>query len=145
MSELYQLNTLSDEVYGYYIEETKRGKNTSKECLERKLLAMSLAAPEVRDNGIGCKIYQFGGFNFAIRENSGEVGMLYWSQKPNYVSEENSIRLRELYKLVGISEDGQIIEGPMDEIALEEYCKLHNLSNLQKYRNFREELIKNIL
>lgn len=145
MSELYRLNTLSDEVYGYYIEETKRGKNTSKECLERKLLAMSLAAPEVRDNGVGCKIYQFGGFNFLVRENSNEVGMLYWSQKPNYVSEENSVRLRELYKLVGISEDGQFIEGPMDEVALEEYCRINNLTNTGTYRNFMKELFANIL
>ena len=140
-----RMYSISDEVYKFYIEDTKRGKNASKECVERKLVAMSLVAPVVVDNGVGCKRYQFGTFNFLVREDVDEVGMVFWSQKPCYVPEENSKRLREIYKLIGLSEDGQSIIAPIDNKALEDYCTNNNLSNEGTYRNFFFEMFEDII
>ena len=140
-----KMYSISDEVYKFYIEDTKRGKNASKECVERKLVAMSLVAPIVVDNGVGCKRYQFGTFNFLVREDSNEVGMVFWSQKPCYVPDENSKRLRELYKLIGLSDDGQSIIAPINEVELEDYCSKNNLSNEGTYRNFFVEIFEDII
>lgn len=146
--------TISDEVYKFYIEDTKRGKNSTKECVERKLLAMSLVAPIVYDNGVGCKRYQFGTFNFLVRQKDSrdreepenyEVGMVYWVQKPCYVPEEKSKMLHELYQVIGLSEDGQTVLGPLDEGVLTNYCIEHNLTNMGSYRNFMAELFANVL
>lgn len=142
---MWKYRTLPEEVYKYYIEDTKRGKNASKECVERKLLAMSLVAPVVKDNGVGCKRYQFGTFNFLVREGASEVGMVYWTQSPCFVPEENSKMLRELYAILGLAEDGQSIVSSIDETSLTTYCREHNLDNDTEYRCLIKEFFADII
>ena len=142
---MWKYHSLSDEVYKFYLEDTKRGKDATKECVERKLLAMSLVAPVVFDNGVGCKRYQFGTFNFLIRENEDKIGMVYWTKDACKVSADNSRMLRELYEIVGLNEDGQSIVKPIDETRLTEYCATYGLSNTQEYKNFKKELVQKIM
>lgn len=136
MEELYKIYKLNDEIFKFYIQDTKRGKNCTKECVERKIFAMMLAAPLCLDNGIGCKRYQFGSFNILVRQDSDEIGMVYWTKKSSFVSKENSQNLHNLYKLLGLSEDGQIIETDIDEINLLNYIKENNLTNLGDWSDY---------
>lgn len=131
---MYKMYTMDDLSFKFYIEDTKRGKNCTKECVERKLLAMMLCASQVNDNGCGCKIYKFGTFNIGVREDSNEIGIVYWTQKATYVSPEQSQKLRELYELLGLSEDGQTIIKEIDENSLLNYCRNNNLSNTTEFK-----------
>lgn len=132
--ERYKEYKLSDLIYKFYIEDTKRGKNCTKECVERKLLALTLCATEVFDNGLGCKKYMFGTFNILVRENSDEYGFVYWTPKASYVSKERGELLHNLYKVIGLSEDGQEIVGPIDYASLAEFCSVNNLTNIGEYK-----------
>lgn len=131
---MYKMYTMDDLSFKFYIEDTKRGKNCTKECVERKLLAMMLCASQVDDNGCGCKIYKFGTFNIGVREDSDEIGTVYWTQKATYVSPEQSQKLRDLYAILGLSEDGQTVLDKIDEKKLSSYCKENNLSNTREFR-----------
>lgn len=131
---MYKLYTMDDLSFKFYIEDTKRGKQCSRECVERKLLAMMLNASEIIDNGCGCKIYRFGTFNICVREDSDLIGTVYWTQKSTYVSPAQSQILKDLYRLLGLSEDGQTIKKDIDEAGIITYCKEKNLSNTTEYK-----------
>lgn len=138
----FKLYKLDEIVYNYYITQTKRGKNTSLECAERKFLAMMLCPSLVHDNGIGCKRYQFGKFNILVRENEDYIGMVYWSDKNERVSRTQSQHLKNLYALLGLSFDGHEIIGEIDP-EFETYLKEHKLSNTGEFRDhFKEWTLK---
>lgn len=134
-TSLYKIYQLNDNTFSWYRKDTKRGKNCTKECVERKLTALMLCAVDVLDNGLGCKTYKFGTFNISVREDSNEIGIVYWSQKALYVSPEKSELLHKCYTLMGLSEDGQEIIGEIDDKALTEFCVENNLSNTREYKS----------
>lgn len=137
----YKLYELTDDIYKYYLEDTKNGKTCSKECVERKLLAMMLCAPVCKDNGIGCKKFQFGTFNILIRKDSDEIGMLYWTKQNVYITKEISNHMKNLYNILGLTEDGLEIVSEIDESKLEDYTKKYNLSNTGVWTNYYKTVI----
>lgn len=137
--EKYKLYKLDDMVFKYYIEDTKRGKKCTKECVERKLLAMMLCPSLVSDNGIGCKRYQFGSFNILVQEDMDYIGMIYWSQKREKVTKEQSKHLKNLYALLGLSLEGHDIVGDIQKEDFENYLETHNLSNTEAFSDYFKE------
>ncbi len=136
MNDCYKIYRLGDQTYKWYREDTKRGKNCTRECVERKLTALMLCAVQVNDNGLGCKMYKFGTFNIGVRDKSDEIGVVYWTQRGTYVSPEKSALLHKCYEYLGLSEDGQSIIKDVDEEGLIDFCKKNDLSNTRKYREF---------
>ncbi len=135
MDQLFKIYSLGDKTYKWYREDTKRGKNCTRDCVERKLTALMLCAVKVSDNGCGCKTYRFGTFNIAVREKADDIGVVYWTQRAIYVSPEKSQQLHECYKYLGLSEDGQSVISDIDYVGLNEFCKKNDLSNTRPYRN----------
>ena len=133
MDKRYKLYTMSDLVFNYYIEDTSRGKNCTKECVERKCLALMLCG-ECEDYGLGSKKYKFGTFTIVVRKDSDEIGMVYWTKSSTHVSKEQSVLLHTLYEVLGLTNDGQQITGPIDEVRLDKLLEDNNLSNVTEFK-----------
>lgn len=132
---MYKMYEVEDIVFNEYILNTKRGKNSTKECVKRKLFAMMLVSTTVEDNGCGCQNFRFGSFNILVNEKSDEIGMVFWTpNKAIYVSPEQKGKLDKLYEILGIGEDGQTIERDIDEILLKDFCLKENLTNIYPFK-----------
>lgn len=106
------LYNLSDVALKIYRKGSKNFNNLDELILKRKLTAMIMTVKNTAKQIFDSCIYNFLGFKLIVNELTKTIEVVYWcsvEHKPVKHSHDITIKLKENYKLLGLSGSGNSI------------------------------------